>query len=96
MAKRVYARFIILRVFEADELTLARVRSLVSLYYYIEVAGTFYISCAASLLDSLSDELARLQIKNCLVYVEKKAGANFTHVGLSAEDADKLTEIIRS
>jgi|GEM_PF-1853885 len=95
MPRKSVHRFIVLRVFDTDDLVLTHVRSLLSEHFYIEVSATFYIQCAASLRQLLANELTRLNIRNCLVYVEKKAGCDFSYLGLSDGDIPKLTEIIK-
>lgn len=90
----VYSRCLILSVYETDAMIPARIRGLLSNYFYIELQNSFFISCESELGPILNRILTEENIRFSLVYISDKVGNVVSGNKLPEGDLAKLTKII--
>lgn len=90
----VYSRCLILSVYETDAMIPARIRGLLSNYFYIELQNSFFISCESELSPILNRILTEENIRFSLIYVSEKNGNLVSGNKLPDGDLDKLKKII--
>lgn len=90
----VYSRCLILSVYETDAMIPARIRGLLSAYFYIELQNSFFISCESELSPILNKILTEENIRFSLIYVSEKNGNIVSGNQLPEGDLAKLKKIV--
>ena len=90
----VYSRCLILSVYETDAMIPARIRGLLSAYFYIELQNSFFISCESELTPILNKILTEENIRFSLIYVSDKNGNEVSGNQLPEGDLSKLKKIV--
>lgn len=89
-----YSRCIILALYETDAMIPARIRGLLSNYFYIELQNSFFISCESELGPILNKILTEENIRFSLVYISDKLGNLVSGNRLPKGDLEKLEKIV--
>ncbi|MBD1429076.1 MULTISPECIES: hypothetical protein [Sphingobacterium] len=92
----VKTKYLFLATIDVTSLHLAYIRSFLAMYemMYVEVAGTFLISCDNKFRDDFDKELKSEGINYLLVFVNRKSGSKALVNGLSDHDFEKIKEIV--
>lgn len=94
-APPVYSRCLVLSVYETDAMIPARIRGLLSAYFYIELQNSFFISCESGLGPILNKRLAEENIRFSLIYISEKIGNIVSGNQLPEGDLAKLKKIVQ-
>ncbi|RYE00229.1 MAG: hypothetical protein EOP54_01050 [Sphingobacteriales bacterium] len=93
-APPVYSRCLLLSVYETDAMVAARIRGLLSHYFYIELQNSFFISCESELRPALNKILMEENICFSMIYISDKAGNMVSGNRLPEGDLAKLKKIV--